>query len=435
MTKNFSLLLALRYLKPKRTFVSVITLISIIGVTLGVTILLIVISVMTGFELEIKDKILGFEPHLLVANDTLLYNWPELETGIKELDGVEDCTPFVQGQVILEFDRQRRAPKIRAIEPSDGPQFEMLKSLVSNGAGEFDLTGDTAVIGGALADSLNVDIGDIITIYSPKNMEEILDAIEDVENAENAGEDTSSVMRNLKGMVLPLELEVTGIFESGKYDFDNEFIFVPLFIGQELYSLGPAVHGLAIQIADPYLAHEIKTEILSHTDPSIIVHTWMEMNRQIFGAIDMERRIMFFLLFAIIIVAAFCIMNTMITVTVQKRREIGLMKALGAQIQQIVWIFLGQGMIVGSAGTIIGIVVGLLLVHFRNPVLDWLSNTFGLTIFPADIYLLGDLPAKVVPADVVIISIGAFLICSIAALLPAYAAARLDPAKALRNDQ
>jgi len=161
----------------------------------------------------------------------------------------------------------------------------------------------------------------------------------------------------------------------------------------------------------------------------------MELNRQIFGAVDMERRMMFFLLFAIILVAAFCIMNTMITVTVQKRREIGLMKALGAQIQQIVWLFLGQGMIVGAVGTLIGIGSGLLLVHFRNPILDWLSDSFHLTIFPKDVYMLGELPAKVVPGDVVIISIGAFLICSVAALVPAYIAARLEPAVALRADQ
>lgn len=437
MAKNFSLFLALRYLKPKRTFVSVITLISVFGVTLGVTILLLVISVMTGFEHEIKEKILGFEPHILVVGDRALDFWPDLVARLREIPSVGECTPYVQGQVILEFDAgegtRRLAPKIRAIEPDEGPQFERMKELVVEG--EFDLSGDTAVVGLALAEGLGIRQGDVITVYSPKNMDELLDAIGRVEERERAGEDTGAAIEELKSMILPIELEVSGIFDSGRYDFNGEFIFVPLHIGQELYSLGPAVHGLAVQTSDPYSAHETKSAILELGESGYETFTWMDINRPMFSAVDMERRMMFFLLFFIIIVAAFCIMNTMITVTVQKRREIGLLKALGAQIRQIVWVFLGQGMIVGFAGTVTGIIAGLILVRYRNAVLNWLAGTFNISIFPADVYLLNELPAIVVPNDVLIISIGAFVICSLAALVPAYAAARLDPARALRNDQ
>ena len=159
------------------------------------------------------------------------------------------------------------------------------------------------------------------------------------------------------------------------------------------------------------------------------------MNQQIFNAVNVERRMLFLLLFSVIIVAGFCIMNTMITVTVQKRREIGVMKAIGARVDQIIWVFLGQGLIVGAVGTLLGVGLAFLILHFRNELLNWLSDTFGLTLFPADVYALVELPSRIVPSTVAIAAAGAMIICALAALLPAYIAARLDPAKALRNDQ
>ncbi|MFV1994319.1 MAG: FtsX-like permease family protein, partial [Verrucomicrobiales bacterium] len=425
----------LRYLKPKRTFVSVITLISVFGVTLGVSILIIVISVMTGFEREIKEKILGFEPHILVTSEVPLESWPQLIEEFNAMPEVVETTPFVQGQVILEFDSRRRAPQIRAIDPGLGAQLERLESLVPDGYGSFDLNGDNAVIGEALARALGIYVGDKITVYSPENIDDVLEALDQVEQSRQRGEEASDLVANLRQMILPLELEVTGIFDSGRWDFNSEFIFVPLHVGQELYSLGPAVHGLAVQTADPYRAHDTKVAILRSNHQALNAYTWMDMNRQMFSAVDMERKMMFFLLFFIIIVAAFCIMNTMITVTVQKRREIGLMSALGAQKHQIIRIFLFQGFVVGVFGTLSGLASGLLFIRYRNAIIYWLSNTFGLTIFPEDVYLLGALPAVVVPRDVIIICGAAVLTCLLAARLPARFAARLEPAKALRADQ
>ncbi len=431
--KHFSLFLALRYLKPKRTFVSVITLISIAGVTLGVTILLLVLAVMTGFDREIKERILSFEPHMLLTGDYPVDLWPDLILELKKIPDVEEVTPYVQGQVILEFNNRRLAPNIRALEPSAGGQFERMKELVVDG--EFNLDGDTAVVGLSLAKGLGIEIGDIITVYSPKNIDELFGAIDELEAEQAEGKDGGQAVDHLKNMILPVELEVSGIFDSGRFDFNSEVIFIPLFIGQELYNLGPAVHGLAVQTADPYRAHQVKTAFLETGRPGLQAYTWMDMNQHMFSAVEMERKMMFFLLFFIMIVAGFCIMNTMITVTVQKRREIGLLKGLGAQIGQIVWVFLSQGIVVGIIGTVSGLIAGGLLIRYRNHVINWLANTFHITIFPEDVYLLGELPAKVVPSDVVAICTAAFISCALAALLPAYAAARLDPAKALRNDQ
>jgi lipoprotein-releasing system permease protein len=158
------------------------------------------------------------------------------------------------------------------------------------------------------------------------------------------------------------------------------------------------------------------------------------MNHQFFEAVRLERNVMFFLLFFIVVVAAFGIMSTLITVTVQKRREIGIVKALGANISQIIWVFLGQGTVVGLFGTLTGLGLGMTLIRYRNEFSHWLASTLHIEIFPREVYQFSEIPAQVIPYDVTIICISAFLICSLAALIPAYFAARLDPVKALRYE-
>jgi lipoprotein-releasing system permease protein len=209
---------------------------------------------------------------------------------------------------------------------------------------------------------------------------------------------------------------------------------VPLFVGQELYGLGDALHGITVRTTDPYGAEKVKHAIESYLTPPEYAQTWIDMNSQYFEAVRLERTVMFFLLFFIIIVAAFGIMNTLITVTVQKTREIGIMKALGANIWQIVWVFLGQGVVVGLFGTGIGLALGMTLIRYRNEFSHWLANTLHIEVFPRQIYQFSEIPAEVVPIDVAKICVGAFIICWIFALLPAYRAARLDPVKALRSE-
>ncbi|MBV9490024.1 MAG: ABC transporter permease [Verrucomicrobia bacterium] len=162
--------------------------------------------------------------------------------------------------------------------------------------------------------------------------------------------------------------------------------------------------------------------------------TWIDDNKELFDAIRIERTTMFFVLIFVVIVAAFGIMSTLITTTVQKTREIGVMKALGAQVRQILWIFLAQGMIVGFFGTLLGLATGITLVQYRNEVRDFLAATFHIELFPASVYQFSEIPAEVIPSDVAIICLSGFVICSVAALIPAYFAARLDPVKALRYD-
>ena len=428
MKAPFSLFLALRYLKPKRTFVSIITLISILGVTLGISVLIVVISVMTGFDQELRRKVLGFDAHLLVTNNEVIQQWRELDAEIEKTPGVVASAPFVQGPVIVEFEGRRLAPKIRGIELEREEKVTDIRSAVKWGS--LDLDGDKTVLGRELADQLGVHIGDKVTVFSPGNISEILHEL----NLAEKEPGNKKTISDLREMIVPQELEVTGVFESGRYTYDSEFLLVPLYIGQELYGLGDGLHGITIRTVEPYQAEALKLELERFLPPPLQVLTWIDLNKQLFDAIRMERNVMFFLLLFIVIVAAFGIMNTLITVTVQKTREIGIMKALGATTGQIVWVFLAQGMIVGVFGNATGLAAGIALVRWRNEFKEWLARTLHIEIFPRGIYQFSELPAEVVPRDVAIICVSAFLICSFAALIPAYFAARLDPVKALRQE-
>jgi lipoprotein-releasing system permease protein len=428
MPKGFSLFLALRYLKPKRTFLSIITLISILGVTLGIMVLILVISVMTGFEQELRRKVIGFDPHVVVTTGGVLEDWEKTVAAVSANPDVTATAPFVLGPVIAQFQSRRLAPKIRGVDPELEREVVDIEPFIV--AGEYDLDGSKTLVGSELARELGVGVGDMITIFSPGNFNEILNEIDRLEKSGGSAEDLAS----LKQLILPTELEVSGIFESGRYLYDSEFLIVPLYIGQELYNLGSGAHGLAVRTRDAYLADKVRNALNASLEPPAWAMSWIDMNKQLFDAIRMERQVMFFILMFIILVAAFGIMNTLITVTVQKTREIGVMKALGARTHQIVGVFLAQGMVVGVFGTAIGLGLGIAATQYRNEVSRFLSRTLGVEVFPASVYQFAEIPAEIVASDVAMICVSAFVICSVAALIPAWVAARLDPVAALRHE-
>ena len=422
--------MALRYLKPKRTFLSIITLISVLGVTLGVTVLILVISVMTGFDHELRQKVIDFDAHILVTSEDVLSDWRPLKAKIDKVPGVVATAPYVQGPVIVEFQNRRLAPMIRGIDLKQEENVVPLRKFIKYG--KLDLDGESVVLGVDIARKLQISVGEKLTVYSPGNLGQILDGIKKLENAK--GNEEKAAIDDLRDVILPKELTVTGIFETGHYVHDSEFLIVPLYIGQELYGLGDSLHGITVKTDDPYNAESVKNEIGTFLEPPAFAETWIDMNRQYFEAVRLERTVMFFLLFFIVVVAAFGIMSTLITVTVQKRREIGIVKALGANISQIIWVFLGQGTVVGLFGTLTGLGLGMTLIRYRNEFSQWLANTLHIEIFPREVYQFSEIPAQVVPHDVTVICISAFLICAFAALIPAYFAARLDPVKALRYE-
>ena len=397
---------------------------------LGVTVLILVISVMTGFDRELRQKVIDFDAHILVSTEDVLRDWRALKTKIDNTPGVVATAPYIQGPVIVEFQNRRVAPLIRGVDPVEEEKVIPLRKFIKYG--NLNLEGDSTVLGIELARKLQANVGDKITVYSPGNLGQILDGIKKLETAK--GDEEEKAIDQLREVILPKELTITGIFETGHYLHDSEYLLVPVYVGQELYGLQDGLHGITVRTDNPYSAERVKQAIDQFLQPPEYAQTWIDMNHQFFEAVRLERSVMFFLLFFIVVVAAFGIMSTLITVTVQKRREIGIMKALGANIAQVIWVFLGQGTIVGLFGTLTGLGLGMTLIRYRNEFSQWLATTLHIEVFPREVYQFSAIPAEVIPRDVAIICISAFFICSIAALIPAYFAARLDPVKALRYE-
>ncbi|MDZ4742031.1 MAG: FtsX-like permease family protein [Verrucomicrobiota bacterium] len=419
MKLSFEPFMALRYLQPKRTFVSVITIISVIGVTLGVMVLILVISVMSGFQRDLREKILGMNAHLTVANGGIILNPAEVFEVIKQEPRIKAAAPFVMGPVLIEYMNKISTPYMKGIDSEKERDVSKLQNYLIQG--EFDLSDDSVIIGTELSKQLGMQVGDKMIVYSPRNITSILQKQKDAKKGDEE-------------FYLPTELTVKGIFHSGMFEYDLGFIFVNLDTAQRLYSLNGGVHGIALMTDDPFKAHEIKASLNQKLHLPIQARDWMELNQRFFQALATEKSMMFFLLTFIVLVAGFGIMSTLITVTVQKTHDIGLMKALGARSIQILWIFLSQGLIVGLLGTACGLASGLFLVEFRNPVKDILANVFHIEVFPKEIYLFDSIPALTRSSDVAVICGVSILICLLAGLIPAIRAARMEPIQALRQN-
>ena len=418
----FELLLALRYLRPKRTFVSVITLISVVGVMLGVAVLIIVISVMSGFDRQLREKLLGFNAHLRVIQPgELLSNREEVMARIMANPRVKGVAPFVQGKVLMETQPPVGgslvdAPVVRGVDSQREGGVSELPRSVKEGA--FDLRGNGLVVGRELAGNLGLRVGDRVAIYSPANLKKMKDS-------RRSGKEEA---------VMPDEYTVKGIFDVGYYEFNAHVVVTSLANAQDLYELADNVHGLQVMLHDPYQAEAARAELQRTLGLDFVVRTWMDDNSGILNALLVEKNVMFYLLFFIMIVAAFGITSAQITFVVQKTREIGVLKALGATNGQVRWLFLSQSLIVGVLGVVAGFGLGLLLLHYRNDFLDLMNRLTGFELFPRTIYSFDRLPALIVPSDIAIICGGSLFICLLAGLLPAWNAGRLQPVEALRND-
>lgn len=418
----FELLLALRYLRPKRTFVSGITLISVIGVMLGVAVLIIVISVMSGFDRQLRDKLLGFNAHLRVLqHKALLTDREDVMARVLANPRVLSVTPFVQGKVMLETQPADGnslvdAPVVRGVDPLREPTVTDLPKCII--AGAFDLRGNGVLVGSEVAGRLGLRVGDRVSVYSPANLKRM-------KASRRGGKEEAT---------LPEEYTVKGVFDVGYYEFNANVIVTSLANAQDLYELGEDVHALQVKLRDPYQAAAVGRELQASLGDTFEVHTWLDDNSTILNALLVEKNVMFYLLFFIMIVAAFGITSAQITFVVQKTREIGVLKALGATNGQVRWLFLSQSLIVGVFGVLAGFGLGRLALHYRNNFLDLMNRVTGFELFPRTIYAFDRLPALIVPGDIAIICGGSLFICLLAGLLPAWNAGRLQPVEALRNE-
>lgn len=420
----FELLLALRYLRPKRTFVSVITLISVLGVTLGVAVLIIVISVMSGFDHDLRQKILGFNAHLRIqVRDRAMHDYSAIAAAVATNSEVKAVAPYVMGQVLVRTEPQAPgvqsqvgAPWLRGIDPKIESTISTLPTNIVEGT--FDVSDRGLLVGTEYARQNRLQVGDRVSIYSPDELEKM---------RENTGK-TNEVA------VLPDEYEIRGIFDVGYYEYNMSFIVTSLEDAQEMYVLNNSVHGLLVVLKDPYRAALVQRELEKRLGPDFVVSTWMQENASLLGALVVEKNVMFYLLFFIMIVAALCILSALITFVVQKTREIGMLKALGATDLQVSGLFLSQSGFVGVVGVLTGFGLGMLLLSYRNEFLHFMNRVTGFELFPAAIYNFNDLPALIVPRDIILICGSALLICLLGGVIPAWRAGRLEPVEALRYE-
>lgn len=417
----FELFLALRYLRPKRTFVSIITIISIIGVMLGVAVLMIVIAVMSGFDREWRDKILSADAHMkIVTRSGLMRDYKTPMSIAATNPFVRGVAPYILGQVMLQTQPADTndqplisAPVLRGIDPQQERNVTVLPSSVI--AGEFDLSGHAILVGSLLAESLDLHVGDHVAVAGPSTLIKLRKAKS--EDVDVLGDYT-----------------VRGIFSVGYYEFDQMMIVSSLETAQDLYNIDSQVHGINVVLHDPFAVERAARSLHETLGPGYGFKLWTKESHVIFDALATEKTMMYIILFVVMIVAAFAIVNSEITFAVNKIKEIGLLKSLGASNRQVMWIFMGHSIAIGILGVSLGFALGMTFLLNLNNILHAVRKLAGFNMLPAQIYNISEVPYQLLPLDMTIICGGSFLICLLAGLIPAWKASRMQPVEALRNE-
>lgn len=401
---SFEWMVASRHLRSRRkhAFVSLITVISILGVMVGVAALITVISVMTGFSSYMQDRILGTTSHILITGVGGIEDAQDVVSRVVDLDGVLAAAPYVMGQSLLKVEGDVTGVVVRGIDPVQEAGVTDLANNMSRGSLE-DLDDDGIVIGVELARQRGLRIGDQLTLVSP------------------------SEISSPFGMVPLMErFAVKGVFDTGMYEYDTGLVLVTTSAAQTFFDLGEAVTGVAVKTDDVYMTHEIAERIQGELGYSFWVRDWREMNQNLFSALKLEKITMFIILVLIIVVAAFNIIGTLILVVMEKGREIAILKAMGATRKNIGRIFMLEGLIIGMGGTAMGLILGLGLCYI-------LAN-YQFVELPASVYYVTTLPVKVQLLDVAAICLAAMVVSFTATVYPARRASLLNPVEILRYE-
>jgi lipoprotein-releasing system permease protein len=410
--------IGLRYLKAKRkqTFISIITVISIVGVAVGVLTLIVVLAVMSGFEKTIKEKILGTQAHLVVlkASQQGMDHYGELIQEVEQVKGVVSATPFIYTEVMLSSESNVTGGVIKGIDPDRvGKVTELVHNMKAGRLQDLkEESGSPGIILGVeLAKQLGVSINDPVQVISPLG--------------------TITPM----GMMPKMKrFRVVGIFHSGMYDFDTKFAYISIDSAQKFLNMGSRVTGIEVKSDNIYQVKEIGKEIRKKLGFPFWTKDWIEMNRNLFSALKLEKIAMFILLVLIVLVAAFNIISTLIMVVMEKHKDIAILKSMGASSRGILKIFIIEGGVIGLVGTALGTIVGLAMAFNLDQIVAFLENLFGFKILSPDVYYIEKFPSQVNPLDIALIVTTAILISLLATLYPSWRASKLDPAEALRYE-
>lgn len=536
LSRYISLSLALRYLNPLRTFFSIITLICLLGVSLGVMVLIVVLSVMGGLQKEIQGNLFAHSPHVQVCyrNDfgvrEVIPDWMELSEKLKHVPGVQSTYALIEDYALVDVQGRQRPCFFRAIDTENAAQLEDLKHLVVAGNADLDM-GEKAVVSSIVAENMGLNVGDVVRVYTTRNFQEISHAYQQTElpilaeknarelndlkewgkslkaeqgrevakkasvdhvfsllngllsvprrDAERSGlmdllavlndgealddgtvafpegirkewetilggfkagqrnEADMECFRKIRELVMPKDLEVIGIYRASQHTPSPD-LFIPLVIGQELLGYeDDVVQAVALRVNDPYHVETMLAPVMQALEkekPSSAwtLETWHDRFNAWFELMQKERMMMSFVLSFISLISAFCIMAVMFTVSIQRKREIAVMKALGATPFQVVRVFLWQGVIIGFVGALLGVGLGLLVLEYRMQIQGFLAG-IGFDPFPVAFHGTANIPVVIDWGELVWQGVKAFVMVVVASIIPALITARQDPARSLRS--
>ncbi|MCX6937327.1 MAG: ABC transporter permease [Verrucomicrobia bacterium] len=408
---SWPLYLALKQLFPTGRRFPFFTLISILGVTLGVALLIVCISVMGGFGREIRNMIVNTQGEVQVRSFGLMKDPQAVLKTVGTIEGVVASAPFAEGVVMLQHENKPAFPAIQGVDMERVESVVPLRRYIV--AGQFDyLDDDRVILSSQLAVQLGARLGSKVSVYSPLLLEKL----------------------KTDEILLPRELEVCGIFEIGHQQLDSSVVIVTLRTMQELYGLGRAVHGVNVKLAPGADPDDVARAINRALPVDGLAKSWMDSNQEFLFVLQLEKNMIFFLLLFIIVVAAFSVTSSLLISVVRKTREIGLLGALGATPRQVAACFCYQGIIIGVAGTLSGLALGFSVIHFRNDIVAGFTRLTGSQEALARFYQFSQLPAYLSGKDLALIVVSALVVSTLAGLLPAWRAAILKPVEALRSE-
>jgi lipoprotein-releasing system permease protein len=395
-----------RYLRKsgqKERIISLTAFISIIGIAIGVMVLIVVIAVMSGFDLYLQDKMVGTNSHMFLQ---FYHGYKEpyvLIEKLKKLPHILACSPFVAGQAFIKKDGNIIGVDMRGIDPKLQPEISKLKEYMR--LGSIDLEGNEVILGEELAFRLGVTRGDKVSLISPVTL-------------------------------APVDFTVKGLFNSGMYLYDAGLIMTSLKAAQDFFKTGELVSGIGIKVDDIYRVRQIKNGIYQNLKlPGMYeVSTWVDANRNFLNALKLEKVVMFIVVTMTTVVAAFGIVSTLIMSVMSKIKDIGILRAVGERAKGIVSIFIFQGLSIGVCGIALGIIGGVSLTLSLNRIIDFISRIIGRKLIPEDIYYFDHIPTNINTTDVTLIVLCALAISLMASIYPAYYAARINPNEAIRHE-
>jgi lipoprotein-releasing system permease protein len=415
MFKPLILYIGLRYTRAKRRtqFISFITLTSVLGIALGVTALITVLSVMNGFEAELRERILGMTAHSTITGRFgQLDDWQTLADKTRNMPHVQGAAPFIHGQVMVNADRQVSGTLLQGILPEYEPKVSEVAAKMKFGSLNDLVPGEFGIILGAeLANYLGVMMGDKVTIITPQV------------NSTPAG-----ILPRLK------RFTVVGVFQVGMYEYDRNMAMIHIEDAGKLFRIEPAVTGLRLKLDDLFNAPRITQGLADSLGDEYRVSDWTKAHSNFFRAVQTEKRAMFIILLLIVAVAAFNIVSTLVMVVTDKRGDIAILKTQGLSNPSVMGIFIVLGCVIGTVGTILGTLGGVLLALNVETIVPAIEKTFGVHFMAADVYYISEVPSQLIWADVYWIAAMAFLLSLLATLYPAWQASRINPAEVLRYE-